>query len=139
MKPVSNADAYTFLRSRQFDLSPKKTTSTTLLFVKHESPENDPDFVSSSSSSVGCREGDYELPPATTIPCQFRQLAWLDQLDQARAIAIQPAILYHTRNAIQILVEGTLEGINEAKWTQLLLYRCCIHRENVTERNSISS
>ena len=30
---------------------------------------------SSSSSSVGCRAGDYELPPATTILCQFRQLA----------------------------------------------------------------
>ena len=30
---------------------------------------------SSSSSSVGCRAGDYELPPATTIRCQFRQLA----------------------------------------------------------------
>ena len=29
----------------------------------------------SSSSSVGCRAGDYELPPATTILCQFRQLA----------------------------------------------------------------
>ena len=28
-----------------------------------------------SSSSVGCRAGDYELPPATTILCQFRQLA----------------------------------------------------------------
>ena len=32
-------------------------------------------LTSSSSSSVGCRAGDYELPPATTIPCQFRQLA----------------------------------------------------------------
>ena len=30
---------------------------------------------SSSSWSVGCRAGDYELPPATTILCQFRQLA----------------------------------------------------------------
>ena len=36
--------------------------------------------------------------------------------DQARAIAIQSAILYHTRTAKQILVEGTLEGINEAKY-----------------------
>ena len=26
----------------------------------------------SSSSTVGCRAGDYELPPATTILCQFR-------------------------------------------------------------------
>ena len=32
-------------------------------------------FVVSSSSSVDCRAGDYELPPATTILCQFRQLA----------------------------------------------------------------
>ena len=32
-------------------------------------------LTSSSSSSVGCRAGDYELPPATTILCQFRQLA----------------------------------------------------------------
>ena len=58
--------------------------------------------------------------------------------DQARAIAIQSAILYHTRTAKQILVEGTLEGINEAKCTQLLrmsLYRCCIHRENVSHCN----
>lgn len=37
--------------------------------------------------------------------------------DQARAIVIQSAILYHTRTAKQMLVEGTLEGINEAKNT----------------------
>ena len=30
--------------------------------------------VGQSSSSVGCRADDYELPPATTILCQFRQL-----------------------------------------------------------------
>ena len=29
----------------------------------------------SSSLSVSCRAGDYELPPATMTPCQFRQLA----------------------------------------------------------------
>ena len=29
----------------------------------------------SPSSSVDCRAGDYELPPATTVLCQFRQLA----------------------------------------------------------------
>ena len=58
--------------------------------------------------------------------------------DQARAIAIQSAILYHTRTAKQILSQGTLEGINETKCTQLLrmsLYRCCIHRENVSHCN----
>ena len=52
--------------------------------------------------------------------------------------AIQSAILYHTRTAKQILSQGTLEGINETKCTQLLrmsLYRCCIHRENVSHCN----
>ena len=33
-----------------------------------------------SSSSVGCSAGDYELPPATTILCQFRQLAWANHV-----------------------------------------------------------
>ena len=58
--------------------------------------------------------------------------------DQARAIAIQSAILYHTRTAKQTLMEWTLEGINEDKCTQLLrmsLYKCCIHRENVSHCN----
>ena len=103
LKPVSNADAGTFLRSRQFDLSPKKL---------HQRP-----FSWSNMSHLGM------------IRISF---------DQARAIAIQSAILYHTRTAKQILVKGTLEGINEAKCTQLLrmsLYRSCIHRENVFHCN----
>ena len=103
LKPVSNADGCTFLRSRQFDLSPKKL---------HQRP-----FSSSNMSHL------------RMIRISF---------DQARAIAIQSAILYHTRTAKQILVKGTLEGINEAKCTQLLrmsLYRRCIHRENVSHCN----
>ena len=36
--------------------------------------------LSTSSSSVGCRAGDYKLPPATTILCQFRQLAWANHV-----------------------------------------------------------
>ena len=35
---------------------------------------------SSSSLSVGCRAGDYKLPPATTILCQLRQLAWANHV-----------------------------------------------------------
>ena len=94
---------YTFLRSRQFDLSPKRL---------HQRP-----FSSSNMSHL------------RMIRISF---------DKARSTAIQSAILYHTRTAKQILVEGTLEGINEAKCTQLLrmsLYRCCIHRENVSHCN----
>ena len=96
-------DECTFLRSRQFDLSPKKI---------HQRP-----FSSSNMSHLGM------------IRISF---------DQARSIAIQSAILYHTRTAKQTLAEGTLEGINEAKCTQLplmSLYRCCIHRENVSHCN----
>ena len=75
-------------------------------------------------------------------PCSSSNMSHLRMIrisfDQARAIAIQSAILYHTRTAKQILVKGTLEGINEAKCTQLLrmsLYRSCIHRENVSHCN----
>ena len=62
--------------------------------------------------------------------------------DQARAITIQPAILYYSRTAKQILVEGTLDGINEAKCTQCRYIEVVFIEKmfpTVAERNSISS